>query len=473
MADAAAGYLREPRGGMRFPLRTRPLGVAAALLFLLPAAAGAQDLPGKLRLVAHDPLGSRGQNADLALGGHYAYVGSFGDSSIPDAGVDIVDISKPGKPKRAGFVPAKAGLVPFWLRYWADQKILVVNYNVCLPPTCPASGRPNGELRFYDVAKKHADRPKLLMSVRSSALAHDFYLWQDPDDPDRALIYISNSTTAEPSVVAYDISGVRRGKVRRLDGWAPPTSWNGLYGFHSVAISADGNRAYAASYDLGYFVLSTRQLANGKRNGQISLLTPFENRITYPGVNAHSFIELPGGGYAMAVDEIYGCPWGWPHVVDVSDAESPAVIGEARLSPYNDPALCAGATLPPSGEYDQSFSAHQPTLSCHLAMVSWYGGGLQLFTRLHAQIPERVAQFIPKALPSVLSENPYLTGVEMFSFPVVRHGLIYVLDMRNGLYVLRYSGPHAREIERTRFLEGNSNQSGGGHAYPPGAARCG
>jgi hypothetical protein len=32
-----------------------------------------------------------------------------------------------------------------------------------------------------------------------------------------------------------------------------------------------------------------------------------------------------------------------------------------------------------------------------------------------------------------------------------------VVDIRNGLYVLRYTGPHAKEVKRIRFLEGNSS----------------
>jgi hypothetical protein len=35
--------------------------------------------------------------------------------------------------------------------------------------------------------------------------------------------------------------------------------------------------------------------------------------------------------------------------------------------------------------------------------------------------------------------------------------LIYVVDIRNGLYVLRYTGPHADEVAGISFLEGNSN----------------
>ena len=31
-------------------------------------------------------------------------------------------------------------------------------------------------------------------------------------------------------------------------------------------------------------------------------------------------------------------------------------------------------------------------------------------------------------------------------------------DLRNGLYVLKYKGRFAREVERIGFLDGNSNQ---------------
>jgi len=35
--------------------------------------------------------------------------------------------------------------------------------------------------------------------------------------------------------------------------------------------------------------------------------------------------------------------------------------------------------------------------------------------------------------------------------------VVYVIDIRNGLYILRYTGPHSDEVEETKFLEGNSN----------------
>jgi hypothetical protein len=54
----------------------------------------------------------------------------------------------------------------------------------------------------------------------------------------------------------------------------------------------------------------------------------------------------------------------------------------------------------------------------------------------------------------------------MWSYPIIRNGLIYVVDLRNGLYVLEYSGRFEREVNRIRFLEGNSNQ-GNALCYEP------
>ena len=46
----------------------------------------------------------------------------------------------------------------------------------------------------------------------------------------------------------------------------------------------------------------------------------------------------------------------------------------------------------------------------------------------------------------------------MWSYPIIKDGLIYVVDLRNGLYAVRYRGPFEREVRRISFLEGNSNQ---------------
>ena len=44
-----------------------------------------------------------------------------------------------------------------------------------------------------------------------------------------------------------------------------------------------------------------------------------------------------------------------------------------------------------------------------------------------------------------------------WSYPIIRNGLIYFVDIRNGLYIVRYTGPGKRAVGRIRLLEGNSN----------------
>jgi hypothetical protein len=65
------------------------------------------------------------------------------------------------------------------------------------------------------------------------------------------------------------------------------------------------------------------------------------------------------------------------------------------------------------------------------------------------------------ALPSVATEDPALNGgpnkVTIWSYPIISNGLIYVIDIRNGLYILRYTGTNASEAAGIAFLEGNSN----------------
>jgi hypothetical protein len=54
-------------------------------------------------------------------------------------------------------------------------------------------------------------------------------------------------------------------------------------------------------------------------------------------------------------------------------------------------------------------------------------------------------------------------------FPIIRNGLIYVIDIRDGLYVLRYAGPHADEADAISFLEGNSNLGDAGRLAKSGS----
>ena len=108
-----------------------------------------------------------------------------------------------------------------------------------------------------------------------------------------------------------------------------------------------------------------------------------------------------------------------------------------------------------------SYASHNPTLTRRLALVTWHSGGLQA---IDIEDPARMLQtgwFSSTPLASVANEDPALSmgtnKVVMWSFSVVKDGLIYVIDLRNGLYILRYTGPRSGELSGLSFLEGNSN----------------
>lgn len=145
-------------------------------------------------------------------------------------------------------------------------------------------------------------------------------------------------------------------------------------------------------------------------------------------------------------------------MIDVSNPERPRLLGELRAT-QNEQRACADG--PRTSGY--SYSSHNPTVAGGFALVSWHGAGL-VAASLSGERLTRDATFVPRALARVATEDPRLTAgpvrVAMWSTPVVAGGLIYVVDVRNGLYVLRYDGPRADALAMVRFAEGNSNVTG-------------
>jgi hypothetical protein len=439
---------------------------------------------GSLKQVGHEPLLNRGMNAAIAIQDDYAYVGSRTDGGHgePFGGVMVVDISDPSDPDLVGqpFDP-KAGESTRELRVWRSQDVLIVlNTNCGVGPTlhhCTQASISN--IRFYDISGRKAKSPTLLNEFKVDT--HEFFLWEDPKDPERALIFAGNASSScairggAPSCPfsVWDISGVP-------DGEAPVTLYSGLYpyqqvgdkptgGLHSLTISNDGSRAYFALLAGGFAIADVSEFAAGTPGAQPRPITDNASRPVWTGPGAHSAVKLWGRDWAWVSDEVYGtatgaghgCPWGWTRMMDISDPTAPTVEAEYR-EPENDPSTCATWNPPRT-----SYSAHNPTLTPHVAFSTWHSGGLQAVSVANPRRPYQLAEFLPKPLPSVTLEDPRLSSdpdtgrnekVVMWSYVVVQDGLLYVVDLRNGLYVLKYRGAFQDEVRRIRYLDGNSNQ---------------
>ncbi len=480
-------------------------------------------------------------NAAPAIFDHFLYVGSRTDGSNscgdlngagpivpvlpptnPDGtcthvhpGILIVDIEDPANPTVVGEIPPPlnpagqpVGITARELRVWPEKELLMVMTFRCsrVIHVCPRGTDANFpfDIKFFDL--KDPVHPRFLLShvTRSSAgvaiKPHEFYLWVDPKNEDRALLWESTPTAsvnpARPNLVIEDISDVPNGGSVRLvaegnwnqffPGAANPANYDFDLALHSMAPTADGKTTHLAYLRGNYLTLDTSQVASGDiPPGTVlslndKLLTPVANRPRWGASNqcaghteagcseSHSAVPVPGRNFELNVDEVYGTftdasfgwPWGWVRLIDVADPVHPTIVGEYKILQNTEP-FQGSPGDDAATEATTSYSSHNPTVLPNLAFDSWHSGGLQAIDISDPAHPSQAGWFSPSPLISVALEDPALSRgpnkVVMWSYPIINDGLIFVVDIRNGLYILRYTGPGAEVVEGIEFFEGNSN----------------
>ena len=437
--------------------------------------------PGSLEQVGHSPLLNRGMNAALAVRGDYAYVGNRTDGTHVNPGVLVVDVSDPAQPQVVHEIgppfEGNPGESSRELRIWPEQELLLVLNHGCseLIHRCAGGNTVRSNIRFYDISGENAAHPQLVSTYLPSRsrpqVPHEFFLWDDPARPGRALLYWTNPSASDKGeLIVTDISGAREGRFAELSEFKVTIPANGRDNrLHSLGISNDGTRGYLAHLGGGFMVVDTSDFANAAPTPRVRLITPVERRVHWGDPGAHSAVKLFGRPFALTTDEVYGklggvlaahgCPWGWVRTINIGNESRPRVVGEYRVAPHNFDDYCEG--VPPDQENLSSQSAHNPTLTQNLLLVTWHSRGFQLVSTENPNKPRQLAQFMPTPLPAVQTEDPALSSgrdkVVMWSYPIVKDGLIYLVDIRNGLYILRYSGPCQEELDGVGFLEGNSN----------------
>src|SRR4051812_3772539 len=324
-------------------------------------------MSGRFELVGHEPLYDRGMNSALAVHGHYVYVGNRSDGTHVHGGVLVVDVAKPSEPKVVNEIgppdEALPGESSRELRVIPGKDLLVVLNHGCSevihrcasPSTATGVSEARSTVKFYDIAGANASAPKLVSTYVAARnqpqIPHEFFLWTDPREPSRVLMYWTAPSDAakdgDPNLYVTDVSRAREGVFTELGSWTTvidnPDRDNRL---HSLTLSYDGRRAYLAFLGGGFMVADTSDFAERRAKPQIRLVTPVDKRVYWTDPGAHSAIKVPGQDYAMITDEVYGklggvlaahgCPWGWVRYIDIADEAAPKLTSEYRL-PVNDP----------------------------------------------------------------------------------------------------------------------------------------
>jgi hypothetical protein len=471
----------------------------------------ADHIAGSLELVGRadmTPVGGTvplGNHGAVALIDDCAYVGRWHDYEGTNP-IQIVDVSDPASPAVVGGVPGSnvAGAVAREIRAidlpsgfrmltvmtfskFTDQGILEPGLNA---------------FRFYTFPSGDCTQPVLAgrFELRNFR-PHEFFQWIDPDpahDVDghpRILEYITTplggtdvvvidaSKPAAAKIAGLWISGIPLVSPREAN--LDPALPVGLGAYtHSISLSADGKRAYVSHWDGGFFTMDTSDFAAASPLALFKPLGLASLPIPYPLSqfgNTHSAVVANGSETAVVGDEIYvttdGCPFGWLRTFGLGSASArPKQIGEFRLA-ENQPANCAADGLSASRNaaglpLDGTFTMHNQTVAGSFVLTSWYGGGLRVIDVSDPAEPAEVASFVPEPVSEISSvpdtpAPPYGKTeavdddwwVSTWSYPVIRDGLIYVADVRNGLYILRATAgsPLEAAIGGIRFLEGNSN----------------
>lgn len=254
---------------------------------------------------------------------------------------------------------------------------------------------------------------------------------------------------AKGSLEVVDVSDPARPTA--LATWDLPAGLpRGAY-LHSIALSPDGRTAYLSLWTGGLALGDTSDFAAGSANPQVRLLTTPASMLRYPPGNVHSAVPVPGRPLALTTDEQYGgCPFGWARLIEVGDPSRPRLAGLLQI-PENDPVRCRTAA-------GGTWTSHNPTVTAHLAVLSWYSAGLLVFETDDQQHPTLLAQarpggVTPRQRDPQLGAGPAMT----WSYPVIRDGLLYAADINQGLRIWRYRGPHEEELSALAFAEGNSN----------------
>lgn len=497
-------------------LSARPVGGATDVAGIPAALVGehgpTQNVLDGLELVGHSPIVAAGETVPLgnhgapALIGDCAYVGRWHDyNTFPvKHGVQIIDVADPANPVVAGHIPAtiKQGAVAREIRAvdLPGFKLLVVMLFGQAYPEGPRTT--NNRLLLFTV-ESDCRTPTLAGTFdMSSFRGHEFFLWDDPNPAHnvaghpRILAFVT-APLLPPNVLIVDVSNPAapvaagvfdagkpvvsdRERTRVTADLTVPAGL-GTYA-HSISVSEDGTEAYLSYWDGGFFTMDSSDFAAGLPAGALRPKGLMSRALTYPAGefgNTHSAVKIPGTNAVVAGDEIYastdGCPFGWLRTFDLGNATTaPSQIGEFRLI-ENQPQSCEGVfanVRNASGAIvDGSFSMHNQTITGRYALVSWYGAGLRVIDLADPAHPAEAGFFVPKPLEAITRqpETPAPTygidtdpsndwWIQMWSYPIVRNGLIYVTDTRNGLYILRPAAgaPFAAEVSATAFREGNS-----------------
>ncbi len=276
----------------------------------------AQPAGPAFTLVGHSDLGGQGFNADVAVLGSFAYIGSWGiaipngPTACPSLGVRVVDISDPATPRLVATVARFEGTTaedvvalrvstPFF-----RGDLLAVGIQRCGEESDAPAGlalvdvtdpRNPVELGFYDSGPALEGVHELDVLVRDGrVLALLAIPDDDPEGGEDEFRIVDVSNPRQPALLASWDLQARLGPI-------PPQGCFPTVIDHSAKASRDGMRVYLSYWDAGIIILD---IADPAAPRMIARLAPPLGEGSY-----HSVDEMDGGLLLVAQEYPFGPPF--------------------------------------------------------------------------------------------------------------------------------------------------------------------
>jgi hypothetical protein len=382
--------------------------------------------------------------------GEFAYTSNY-------QGFSILDVSNPTRPRVIARVRNSPTVQSQYIDVSGD--LLIVNQE-------GLTNQPNswrGGIRLFDVGdpenprevgffQTDQTRPEgegETFRARGGRGVHGFWIHQDPNGAGRfcfvctsspgfygnVVVVVDVKDPANPQEVGrwwYPGQGPGEEHLRipnQTDTNQPlPKMWvfaHDLTTFH--------DRCYIGYRDVGVQILDISDLTNPTRVGEIAWTGP-----PHMQANTHSVgIVVPRHGgrvqTIVATDEIGTCPYGWLHIIDVSDEEHPTQISELKL-PLNEVENCSPPDRP-----GRRFSIHDVDrlIRGNIIHSAWEEAGFWAIDISDPARPRAVGHYVPP----VRSDSPTNSGHADDVF-VLDNGLVFGSSSdtgAGGLWIMRRS----------------------------------
>lgn len=401
-----------------------------SLLFLLPAAAAAQDVPwtpmspgsDNIEVLGHLPLGPRLSVADMdveqEMDRPFAYVARMVYGFEGPKGTDIISIADPENPEllyewriEDQDLHQRTGGMDVKHFKWNDRYYLVQSLQF-------GQGGPDTDLGAVILDVTGLPDPSTVEEVariREPDMPggfHNIFIYKHSN----GRVYLFTTANA-PGALIYDLGMIVEGDLDNAYMGMVPIPGEGSRGYHDFYVGyhpdTDEDRFYGGGTG-GYYIYDVSDVANA------------ELRITLTNVSGvsygHTFTPSPDGRYVIAETEYQYAP------LRIFDLQ-PALEGE--VTNIRSPISAFTA--------DWRNLVHNHEVRWPYVFVSGYLDGLQIFNLQDPHNPVTVGYYDTYIGPPNTERYPMFNGA--FGVDVRNEdGLIVISDMSTGLWTFRMDG---------------------------------